>query len=328
MDNIAALSHDKRRELFQEASAKRGMSEAIMEKDFWVCWTLLHLFEHPELSSKILFKGGTSLSKAFHLIDRFSEDIDLVLDWTLLTDEDPNADRSRKQQKLFNEDLIQKSQTYIRDFVKGWVEDLTGELCKVSIDEEHGGVILIKYPEVFKDKYLRSEVRLEIGPRSDWIPHGEYKVVPYAAEVFPEQFKVSEAQVVAIKAERTFWEKATILHQEAFRPDDKMPPLRYSRHYYDLAFMSRSAIKENALKDVHLLGKVIEFNQRFFPSTWARYELARPGSMKLMPPHYVEKVLRDDYAAMEQMIFGEYPSFEDILKEIKNLEDQINGLHL
>jgi len=102
MDKVSALSEKDRRDLFHEVSEKKGFSEAIAEKDFWVCWVLKKMFDHPEISEKILFKGGTSLSKVFHLIERFSEDIDLVIDWRLLTDADPLEDRSRKQQKILN----------------------------------------------------------------------------------------------------------------------------------------------------------------------------------------------------------------------------------
>ena len=116
------------------------------------------------------------------------------------------------------------------------------------------------------------------------------------------------------------------MHREAFRSEKSKPHTHYSRHYYDLARMSRSLLKAEAFKDINLLKKVVEFKQRFYPYGWAKYELAKPGTIRLLPPSHVEKVLRDDYEAMRIMVFGEYPSFDDILKELRLLEDEINSI--
>lgn len=320
------MSEDNRRELFSGTAARKGMTSAAIEKDFWVCWVLLRLFEHPALTSKILFKGGTSLSKVFHLVERFSEDIDLILDWRLLTTTKPDAERSRTQQDDFNEKIVLKANDYLRKDLLPAVEQAVGAYCQAEIDALDGDVIQIRYPGVFKDPYLRPSIRLEIGPLAGWIPHAEYSIVSYAAEAFPDLFSSAQCKVKAIKAERTFWEKVTILHREAFRSEKSKPQTHYSRHYYDLARMSRSLIKNEAFKDIELLKKVVEFKQRFYPCGWAKYELAKPGSMRLMPPAHVEKVLRDDYEAMRIMVFGEYPSFDNILKELRSLEGEINSL--
>lgn len=326
MNSVAGLSEDKRRELFSGTASRKGMTSAIVEKDFWVCWVLLRLFDHPALSSKILFKGGTSLSKVFNLIERFSEDIDLVLDWRLLTKDDPKKKRSKKQQNVFNENLRKLAEEYIQGKVMAWVMEAVGDICRIDVDKEDKRVIHIHYPGVFEDQYLRSDIRLEVGPFSDWVPHAEYFIVPYAAEAFPSIFLSPQCRVVAIKAERTFWEKAVILHNEFFRTEKQPAPIRYSRHYYDLAMISRSKVKDEAINDLNLLGQVVEFNDRFFPRVWAHYDLAKPGTMRLMPPAHFEHSLKSDYGAMKNMIFGNYPTFDDILKEIRSLESEINSL--
>lgn len=326
MNSVAALSEEKRRELFSATAARKGMTAAAAEKDFWVCWVLLKLFEHQRLSSKILFKGGTSLSKVFRLVERFSEDIDLILDWRLLTEAKPDAKRSRTQQDDLNENILLKANDYLRKDLLPSVKEAVGVYCQAEIDGNDEDVIQIRYPGVFKDPYLRPDIRLEIGPLAGWIPHAEYAIVPYAAEEFPHLFVSAQCKVKAIKAERTFWEKATILHREAFRSQKSKPQIHYSRHYYDLARMSRSLVKAEAFKDIDLLNKVVEFKEHFYPCGWAKYELAKPGTMRLLPPSHVEKVLRDDYEAMRIMVFGEYPSFDDILKELRSLEGEINSL--
>ena len=326
MNSVAALSEEKRRELFSATAARKGMTAAAAEKDFWVCWMLLKLFEHQRLSPKILFKGGTSLSKVFRLIERFSEDIDLILDWRLLTEAKPDAKRSRTQQDDLNEKILLKANDYLRKDLLPSVKEAVGAYCQAEIDGNDEDVIQIRYPGVFKDPYLRPDIRLEIGPLAGWIPHAEYAIVPYAAEEFPHLFTSAQCKVKAIKAERTFWEKATILHREAFRSQKSKPQTHYSRHYYDLARMSRSLVKAEAFKDIDLLNKVVEFKQHFYPCGWAKYELAKPGTIRLLPPLHVEKVLRNDYEVMRIMVFGEYPSFDDILKELRSLEGEINSL--
>ena len=129
---------------------------------------------------------------------------------------------------------------------------------------------------------------------------------------------------MAIAAERTFWEKATILHQEAHRT--ALIPQRYSRHYYDLYKLAVSPVRTSALANPKLLLDVVAFKQRFYPSGWARYDLAVPGSLKLLPtiPSHVENLARD-YEEMQVMLFGAPPEFQEILDELRNLEAEINA---
>jgi len=325
MDKVSALSPDERRDLFSQTANQKNMTPAIVEKDFWVCWVLMKLFANPELSSKILFKGGTSLSKIFHAIERFSEDIDLVLDWRVLTRDDAEQKRSRTQQDKWNKNLVVKANDYIESDLLNYVRMSVGEFCRADVDEKDGEVINIHYPGVFDDQYLRPEIRLEIGPLASWIPHDQYDIVPYAAEAFPHVFSLPKCRVHAIKVERTFWEKTVILHKEAFRSIDSVQPLRHSRHYYDLAKMDEnSAIREKAFVNIDLLEKVVQFKQQYYPSAWARYDLAKIGSIKLMPPTHLEKALREDYLAMRNMIFGECPTFDDVIDSIGFLEREIN----
>ena len=152
----------------------------------------------------------------------------------------------------------------------------------------------IEYPVAFSLGYLTPVVRLEIGPLASFVPRGRFMIRPYTAEVFPGSFADSNCPVVAIKAERTFWEKATILHQQAHRTR-KMPP-RYSRHYYDVFKLSMSNVKDNALADLPLLEDVVRFKTRFYTCPWANYEDARPGTFKLVPQKGHISALQRDYA--------------------------------
>ncbi len=328
MNKVANLPPQQRHELFRESAALRGMNPAVIEKDFWVCWVLKQLFADTELKKHLVFKGGTTLSKVFGLIERFSEDIDLVLDWQLLGlgegKEDPYQERSRTRRDRFNAEVNERAARYIAGQLMENLNHLFA-LCPEmtsSVDPDDPQAVRVAYPAAFSEQYLRPEVLLEIGPLASRGPSGYYEIHPYAAEVFPDVFVDAACPVIAIDAERTFWEKATILHQEAHRTDAM--PERYSRHYYDLYRMAGSHLRKSALDNLGLLKDVVDFKQRFYPCAWARYADAKPGSFKLIPSESQRAELKKDYRAMEIMIFGEVPVFEAILNALQELEDEIN----
>lgn len=325
MERIATVSPAARADLFQETAARRGMNPAVIEKDFWVCWALRRLFSSQDLASKFLFKGGTTLSKIFRLIDRFSEDVDLVLKLEDVTERDLVDGRSRKKQKEFLEQIRADATSYIRDAVFPVLVDLTKDLCTVTRgDETEPRVLYLEYPPAFRERYVLPRIKLEIGPVALWTPNAEYTMLPYAAEEFPGQFADATCRVLAVNAERTFWEKATILHAQAHLPDDKTLQARYSRHYYDLAQMAGTEIGRRAVGDLELLSTVVEFKEKCFHSGWASYATARPGSFRLLPGLRVERELRRDYGEMQVMIYGNSPTFDEILGKLETLERVIN----
>ncbi|HTF66438.1 MAG TPA: nucleotidyl transferase AbiEii/AbiGii toxin family protein, partial [Edaphobacter sp.] len=270
---------------------------------------------------------GTSLSKVFGLIDRFSEDIDLVLDWRLLGyyQEVAQAAQSKTQQTRHNQEMNAKAVAYIRDTLLSQLNDLfapiPGIIAGIDADDPH--TVNVFYPAAFEAAYIRPAVRLEIGPLASWVPSSAHSIKAYAAQAFPKAFSNPVFEVIAIDAERTFWEKATILHQEAHRPG-AIPP-RYSRHYYDLYKLSESPIKTAALADLTLLTSVVEFKERFYYSSWARYDLALPGSFRLSPPDSQLPALERDYLAMRDMFYREPPTFGAILDGLAALEQEINA---
>ena len=327
MESVARLSSPERRELFAETAVRKGMTPAIVEKDFWVCWTLGKLFAHPDLSRLLMFKGGTSLSKVFNLIERFSEDIDLILDWRVVVGEvDPLAERSATKQEMMNKAIDAKALDYIGGEMLAMISQAIEPICRCEVATDDLHALNVQYPAAFSDAYLRPEVRLEIGPLAGWMPFDNYRIKPYAAQAFPLLFKQADCAVQAIRAERTFWEKATILHHEAHRPESSLQPLRYSRHYYDLAMMANSAVKDSSLADLALLKGVVAFKQRFYPRGWAHYDLAKPGTFRLLPSEQVLTAVEKDYMQMRNMIFGRYPSFDVIMEILRTLEGEINDL--
>lgn len=331
MNTIIKLPAREREILFRNTAAKCGLNEGIVEKDFWVCWTLDYLFHHSPWEKHLAFKGGTSLSKCFGLIHRFSEDIDLILDWRLLdiAEKDPWADRSKNQQDKFNKALNIETEVFLQEqFIPQMSNDLSRLLAdafRLEIDPHEPQTVNFTYPKLFSETSILPMVRLEIGALAAWTPTAPATITPYAAQQYPRIFQHPSTEILTVMPERTFWEKVTILHKEAFRTNGNFPS-RYSRHYYDLYCMDRSHVKAAAYANLDLLARVVQFKARFYPAGNAHYELAKPGTMRLLPPKDCLAVLQEDYGHMQNMLFGPKPSFEAILDCVARLEQEINGL--
>jgi hypothetical protein len=329
MREMARRPEKDRGELFRATAQAMRVHEAIVEKDFWVCWILDYLFQDSSWKDRMAFKGGTSLSKAYGAIERFSEDIDLILDWQLLgySGDEPWEDRSPTRQVAFGKEANQRTAEFLaRDFAPVLIRDLKGRVeADIQVVAE-GQDVFIQYPRAFSLEAIRPQIRLEIGPLAAWVPNEEKAIRPYAAERFPALFTQPYTTARTIVVERTFWEKATILHQEAHRGPEKPLPARYSRHYYDMYRLSCLPIRNQALAKLELLQEVVRFKMRFYRCPWAMYEEARPGSLRLLPPaHHVDELQRD-YRAMGVMLFGVVPTFDEIMAMLAALEKSINEL--
>lgn len=332
MKNVARLSDNDRKELFRNTADKMGLNDAIVEKDFWVCFTLDYLFNRSSWKDVVTFKGGTSLSKAFHLISRFSEDIDLILDWRMLLygADEPWEARSNTKQDAFNKEANTRAEIFLAErFCPAIKEDLSLELdCEadIFIDEKDMQTINFAYPNLFTNATTLQVIRLEIGALAAWTPATIAEIMPYAAQYYPAVFDQKSTRVLAVAPERTFWEKATILHHEANRPKHLEMPQRYSRHYYDLCLMAQNPVKMKAIAQLDLLKRVVDFKMKFYPRAWAKYMEAVPGTLKLLPPNYRFAALEADYDAMKDMLYGEIPSFEVVMETVGELEKEINAL--
>ena len=325
-DEIALASADERRMLFSDACRKlQQIPEAMIEKDFWVCYVLEHIFSDEQLSKILRFKGGTSLSKAHGIIERFSEDVDLILNWTRFLDlGDPNAERSKTKQSLFNELINETAGRYIGGGLRNRIQSVLGGVCRVELNAIEPLNLHVVYPKVFEDQYLSPNVKLEIGPLASWIPSEKKPIASFVGNSEP-QLELASFEVPVIKAERTFWEKIEAIHHEHYRPETKKAPRRFSRHYYDIYRMYHSPVYAAAKANLDLLRDVVEFTRKFYPRSWAHFELCKPGTMLLMPSELALPVMKADYAAMRTMIYGDYPSFDEILSTIKKIESEINS---
>jgi hypothetical protein len=341
MDLVAQSSDTKRAQLFEVAGARHEprMDAAVIEKDFWVCWTLRRLFEVIRFRPHLIFKGGTSLSKVYNAIERFSEDVDLSIsrrDLGFADDHDPEKGGiSRREAKRRLDELVDGCRQVIRDRLlpemRADFASVLGDTgWRLDLDPKDPQTVTFAYPKSSMEyglgAYINPAVRLEMGARSDDWPAEDFEIRPYAAEVFPAVFTTAAScRVHVLDAKRTFWEKATILHAEYHRPADKTDKGRLSRHYYDLYRLSKQKIGQEALARLELLDRVVKHKSFFFACSWAHYETASPGSFRLVPPEPRAEELRKDYQQMQAMIFGQAPEWDEIITGLTELEGRING---
>jgi len=327
INTFSSLSQKDKRLLIDETSALMGVDQVVVEKDIWVSIVLESIFSSPDLKDHFIFKGGTSLSKVYDVIHRFSEDIDLIMDWRLIgvgaADLNPwDQTRSRTKQDLFNKSLGLTTNQYLQASFIPWMRQRVPQEANVFLSKLVDQGVEILYPALYSSNYIPNKVLLEIGPLASWIPWAWREIQPYACRHFPNALGKNIIPIRVTTAERTFWEKATIVHQ--IFHTEKMPPPRYSRHYYDLYMLIIKGIGESALGDLDLLQSVAYFKDRFYPSAGARYDLAKPGTLRLVPGKTQQKALKDDYAGMQAMFFRDPPKWDDIIRELQDLENRIN----
>lgn len=329
MSKLLKISSEELELVIQNTSDKLSMSKAIVEKDLWVCMILKYLFENFKYKDAIVFKGGTSLSKVYKLIERFSEDIDLALDWKVLgyKSEEPYKDRSNTKQLKFNDKLNEDTKVFLRDEFLPVLENdfkdaLKGKDYKFYIDEFDGQTICFDYPKNHKDSSIIQVIRLEIGSLAEPIPASRRKIKTYIEEVYLEVFD-ENIQVVAVDSLRTFYEKITILHREANRVNGNYPT-RYSRHFYDVYKILLTDIKEKSFDNLDLLKAVIEFKKKFYACNWAKYDDIMEGNIKLIPSDEALEIFSKDYDSMKNMLFGEKISFDRIISSIREYEIELN----
>ena len=340
-ESFFTLSEQDKRDVFEAAASRLGTLPAHVEKDFWVCFVLDMLYNglpvgHPGL----LFKGGTSLSKAFSLIERFSEDIDLVVHRDGLGFEggrDPTigGDLSGKKRNALFRELAGACSDYILGDLKtaltGLIDGMV-EGCRVLPDEDDANrqTLFIEYPTLYSSGVVSSvspRVKIEAGARTALDPSLTCTVSPYISEVLPE-WSLGVERIRALAPERTYWEKLLILHclHHGYENEKRLPIDRdlSSRHYYDAAMITVTGTGRSALSNTDLLNAVREHNLIAFRQAWKQYEKAVPGSVRLMPQLELRSVIERDYRAMKGMILGSVPDFGWIIKQLQYAESTIN----
>lgn len=339
-DIITAADGD-RLDLFLGTAARLGTAVQNVEKDFWVCWTLDALFNGLVAGGpRLLFKGGTSLSKAFGLISRFSEDIDITVFRDDLGQAAEVADLdalSGKRRRARLDAIRVACQAYITGTLADQFTQIASSIIpdgrfRLELDPEDsdGQTLLFWYPAVTSttDAYIRSAVKIESGAKSALDPHIAASVTPYFAQDLPTlDFAVSN--VITVKPERTFWDKVIILHglRQWYdrRGELRHGGQRVSRHYYDLHQLMQATASPEWQVDQALAIDCARHARLFFGSVDLGLDRAQPGSFTLNPSVAMHDALSKDYEAMAGMVFGEVPKLDAVLSSINRLEKIVNS---
>lgn len=333
VERFLALPAAGRALAFEQAGAAQGLSASSIEKDFWVWLMLRELFTLPEVGTSLTFKGGTSLSKAWGLIDRFSEDIDLTIDRKILGfdgERGPEHAASGKEQKRRLEAIKAACQDLVANEVAAALSAQIAAIAgdggwQLSIDEADPDrqTLLFAYPRSPgpEARYVRPVVKLEFGARGDPWPAEPRYVRPLLVASYPDLFDAPNAEVRALRPERTFWEKALLLHEERGRPGHR--PIRHamSRHYYDVWRLIEGKIAASAVKDKNLFSQVVSHRKIYFRQRWIDYDHITQSSVRMMPaPDHLDE-WRRDYAAMQQEMFATPPPpFDQVLAVIEEFQ--------
>lgn len=348
MDEFARRPAEDRRAYIDEAAARRDLTSIIIEKDFWVCWTLRRLVMCADLAGHMTFKGGTSLSKAYGIIERFSEDIDLtisrsapLLDKVASPMEEKIGTNERKRR---TDALKAAAQAYVATvampILAREIEAAlgTGEGWSLALDpdDKDQQTLLFVYPRTSgyglaygenyggadESGYIKPRIKLEFGARGDTEPFELRPILPYLAEDFPEELPDAVTEVPTLAVARTFWEKVTILH--AIHHNGKLRD-GMSRHYYDVLMLDQAGVTAEALARIELLEQVVHNKSLMFADKSAAYETALLGTLRLSPDGATREKLERDYGAMADMFMTAPPKFDALMKGLAAIEATING---
>ncbi len=290
MNAFLALKPGDRKLLCQEARVKLGLGAVSLEKDFWVSWILRELFAIPGWGPYLAFKGGTSLSKAWQFIERFSEDIDVVIDREFLGFGGERLSRSQLNKLKetcalrIREELVPAFDHRLKSQMPP--DDAWTLMLAPPEEDPDQQTLLFHYPTVFEGEsgYVSPVVKIELGARSEIEPAESRPIRPLLVEAYPDVIGTERVMVRTVAARRTFWEKVMLIHEEMLRPPEKSRKARLSRHYYDLWCLIRKGVAREAVADSGLFERVARHRQVFFRYGWMDYSTLVKGRMRIVPP--------------------------------------------
>ena len=320
-------------EIYQEAHDTLGFSKIVIEKDWWVTAVLRALFALP-YAENLSFKGGTSLSKCYNLIERFSEDIDIAVYREFLG---LGGQLSKNQ---INDKLRRAACSFVRDKLqidlKNQLEtnglnaaDFSVKVNITPITTTDPEIIEVEYQSLFDEiSYIKRKVIVEVSGRSMNEPLQTVKLQSMIDELFAgEDFIEKPFEIYAVVPERTFWEKICLLHEEFAKPQELIRIERMSRHLYDLEKIMDTPVAENALKDMKLYNSIVEHRRIFIGLKNFDYNTLIPKTIKITPPENVTLHWQQDYEIMQRtMIYGNSLSFNKLIDRIKQLNGIINQI--
>lgn len=327
------LSTEQKIQVLEQTGIAKGLPAFVIEKDWWVCILLRAIFQ-SKYAGSIIFKGGTSLSKAYHLIDRFSEDIDLIIDRHLLGfDIIDSGSKIKKLRKASGSFIINEFREELMHQLQQMgisKEDYEIQYSEHVDDTSDPNTLEIHYHSVVpvSNVYIQQRVLLEMGARSLTEPaetrpiisfiDENYKDLPFAEETFNVQVVVPT---------RTFIEKALLLHEEFSKPIDKIRTDRLTRHFYDLDKMMKAGYGEQVIEDDELFQTIVEHRKNVNPLRGLDYSNHEKGKLSIIPPDEVISKWEEDYKTMqENMIVGDSLNWNELMKQMKKIEDLFNKI--
>lgn len=335
------LSTEDRVDILNRVSSELNIRQReVIEKDWWVTAVLRAMFSLP-YANHLSFKGGTSLSKCWHLIDRFSEDIDIAIDREYLgfsgtLSKTQISDKLRRAACSFVRETMQHDLA-----AQLYQNGISKEKFKVNVDitpvsTTDPEIININYDSVFSvsidgmdgNQYILPKVKVEVSGRSMSEPVSEIAIDSMIDQVYSKApFAEQKFMVRAVLPERTFLEKIFLLHEEFAKPKDLIRIERMSRHMYDIGQMLKTPIAERAVNDALLYRQVVEHRRTFIGLRGFDYDTLYPATLNIVPPPSVFEQWKSDYENMRlHMIYGESASFEVLVKELEKLNSIINQI--
>ena len=326
------LTVEQKVQILQQTGEARGLPAFVVEKDWWVCIILKVIFQ-SQYADSIIFKGGTSLSKAYGLIERFSEDIDLIIDRHLLGFDELVSKSAIKRLRKTSGGFI----------INEFREELIVQLDKLGVSRD---LYDIRYNEHVDDTsdpntleiyyssavpvsghYIQQRVLLEMGARSLTEPIEQKPIVSFIDEAYPTTSFAQQAfDVKVVLPIRTFIEKVLLLHEEFSKPIDRIRVDRLTRHFYDLDKMMIAGYGEQAIADDELFNMIVDHRKTVNPLRGLDYSNHKKGKLSILPPTEIVDKWEADYKTMqENMIVGESLTWEELLKSIKHIENLLNG---
>jgi hypothetical protein len=330
--NLTYLEENQRLDIYALAHGQTGVSQVVLEKDWWVTAVLRALFALP-YAENLSFKGGTSLSKCYNLIERFSEDIDIAVNREYLgfvgsLTKTQISDRLRRAACSFVREKLQVDLQKQLEADGVNPADFSVSVNITPITTTDPEIIEVQYKTLFTDRYIQPVVKLEVSGRSMNEPVHKIVLQSNLDEIFPNTpFTEKPFEINAVVPERTFWEKICLLHEEFAKPQELIRTERMSRHSYDLEKIMNAPIAENALKDKGLYNSIVEHRRIFVGLKDFDYNTLAPKTIKIIPPDSIIAQWQKDYEIMQRtMIYGESFPFNKLIDRIKQLNERINQI--
>jgi predicted nucleotidyltransferase component of viral defense system len=331
MNNFRDLTQEQQKAVIEQLVNKMGLPAQSIEKDLWVTTILQLIFSLP-FANKLVFKGGTSLSKIWNLIERFSEDIDLAIDREIF---DLQGDLTVKQlKKLRKQSSLFVKETFCIELQEIFKKYDLQNLCSIEAQPDGEGDktypeprrIFIHYQSLFDTlSYVKAEIVLEIGARSLIEPTEKSEVKSMISENLPVETTLINSQIITAVPEKTFIEKIFLLH-EIFTGKGNMLANRKSRHLYDLEKMMDKKLAIKVISNDILWNTIRHHREKFTHINGIDYSQDIRPNISLIPPTQVIDDWRQDYETMQNtMIYGNSLTFDHLIDRMKQLEERIRN---